>query len=114
MLAFAAACAAAASLNQANLSDSPPNSPPTTPQVTSPIDPPATEVEGVVVVAPNLNPVPDWADKIDLDPDGIYTPSEKPYLQRRPDNGCKIMGGGATDAMGKSGAAGGFVCVKRF
>lgn len=82
--------------------------PPSNPQ------PPPTDVDGVVVTAPKLFREPAWAKEFNFDIRGIYRPSDTPYLQQRPVDDCKLMAGGATSAIGRSGAAGGLVCVKRF
>jgi hypothetical protein len=74
----------------------------------------STEIEGVTVIAPKLNLMPPWTDKLNLDPVGTFATPDAPYLRRRPTDGCKMMAGGTTDPMGKSGAASGVVCVKRF
>jgi hypothetical protein len=74
----------------------------------------STEIEGVTVTAPKLDLTPTWTHKLDLDPDGGFAAPGAAYLRRRPTDGCKPMAGGRTDPMGKSGAAGGVVCVKRF
>lgn len=83
-------------------------------QQTSSKPQPPTDVDGVVVTAPKPFRDPAWAKDFNFDIRGIYTPSDTPYLQQRPVDDCKLMAGGATSAIGRSGAAGGLVCVKRF
>src|SRR4051812_32296876 len=77
-------------------------------------EPPSTDVDSLVVTAPKLFREPAWAKEFNFDIRGVYTPFDTPYLQQRPVDDCKLMAGGATSAVGRSGAAGGLVCVKRF
>ncbi|MCR5877487.1 hypothetical protein [Phenylobacterium sp. J367] len=67
-----------------------------------------------MVTAPKARQAPDWADRLNLDPKGKFSAPTVPYLREPPVNGCKVMAGGATSAMGESGVAGGLVCAKRF
>ena len=76
-------------------------------------DPP-TEVGGVVITAPKLFKEPAWAKTLDFDLRKEFAPADEPYLRQRPTDSCKLMAGGATSVTGKSGAAAGLVCAKRF
>lgn len=72
------------------------------------------EVDELVVTAPKRPPEPAWSNKLNFDVRGVHSGAAAPYLRKRPTNGCKLMAGGATGAMGEPGAAGGVVCAKSF
>jgi hypothetical protein len=111
MLALTALAAATLSTAAASPPAKPPRPSPAMPATSADT---ATEIEGVTVTAPKLDLTPAWSNKLNLDPAGAFAAPDAPYLRRRPTDGCKPMAGGTTDAMGKAGAAGGLVCVKRF
>ena len=75
----------------------------------------APVVDELIVIAPKRNEEPNWSKSLDFDVRGDFgRGNNSPSLRRRPSNGCKVMAGGATSVIGKSGAAGGLVCTKRF
>jgi hypothetical protein len=54
------------------------------------------------------------AGRLNLDLGGAFGQDPRPYLERRPTNGCKPRAGGDVAPMGKVGAAAGIACAKSF